>query len=119
MISSFIHNNNVGMTKDAYFEMCETLGSEPDEDEIPVEVEDFPVEVQTAITIYNRLRDEWEGMSGTYMGKSFAGLKDILDIYEIDQQDRKYLLEWIEVMDIKRNRYFSAQRANRETSSKE
>lgn len=87
------------MTKDAYFDMCEMLGSEPIEEEIPVERGDFPVEVQEAIEVYYRLRDEWDTMSGTYMGKSYVGLRDILDIMEIPQEDRKWTLDWISIMD--------------------
>lgn len=57
------------MDKQAYFEMCEMLGSEPIDDEIPVEADDFPELVQKALHIYSYLPDIWEGMSGTYMGK--------------------------------------------------
>lgn len=115
MLKSFFQNSNVGMTKDAYFELCEALGNEPVEEEIPVEMDDFPMEVQVAIHVYNKLRDEWEGMSGTYMGKSLVGLKDILDIYEIPFEDRRYLLDWINVMDVERSRAFNAMKANRES----
>lgn len=101
------------MTKEAYFEMCEALGSQPIEEEIPAEMDDFPVEVQVAIHVYNKLRDEWEGMSGTYMGKSLVGLKDILDIYEIPFEDRRYLLDWINVMDIERSKAFNAAKEKR------
>lgn len=87
------------MTKDAYFEMCEMLGSEPVEEEIPVEMDDFPAEVQGAIGVYYRLRDEWDSMSGTYMGKSYAGLQDMFNILEIPSEDRKWTLDWIATMD--------------------
>jgi len=87
------------MTKEAYFDMCEMLGSEPIEEEIPIEMDDFPTEVQEAIGVYYRLRDEWDSMSGTYMGKSYVGLLDILDILEIPQEDRKLTLDWISIMD--------------------
>lgn len=119
MLKSYFQNSNVGMTKDSYFEMCEAIGSEPVEEEIPVEMDDFPLEVQTAINVYNKLRDEWEGMSGTYMGKSYVGLKDILDIYEIPFEDRRYLLEWFNVLDIERSKAFNASKVTRETHTDE
>ncbi len=106
MLSSFFQNISASMTKEAYFEMCEALGSEPVEEEIPVEMDDFPVEVQEAISVYYKLKDEWDTMNGVYMGKSYAGFTDILDILEVPFSDRKYLLEWITVMDAARSKAY-------------
>jgi hypothetical protein len=83
------------MTKDTYFEMCEALGSEPLEHEIPVEYDDFPVEVQEAIRIYNNLQDNWDYMGGNYIGKNLTGFKDILNIFEVDPQDYRAVYELI------------------------
>jgi hypothetical protein len=94
------------MTKDAYFEMCEALGNEPIEEEIPVEMDDFPQEVQEAIGVYYKLRDEWDTMNGVYLGKSYAGFADILNILEIPQENRKLLLDWIAIMDAARSKAF-------------
>lgn len=87
------------MTKDMYFEMCEQLGNAPIEEEIPIEINDLPDEIQQALDIYFRLRDEWDSMSGTYTGKNLSGLKDILDIYDVDKADRANLLDWIFIID--------------------
>ena len=65
---------NLGMTKESYFEMCEMMGSEPVESEIPVEFDDFPLEVQQAFNAYRMLRDEWDTMNGNYLGKSLIGV---------------------------------------------
>ena len=83
------------MTKNSYFEMCEALGSEPLESEIPVEYDDFPVEVQEAIKIYNNLQDSWDYMGGNYIGKNLNGFKDILTIFEVDPQDYRAVYELI------------------------
>lgn len=117
MLESFFQNMSVSMTKEAYYEMCEALGSEPDEDEIPVEMEDFPPEVQEAISIYYKLRDEWDTMNGIYIGKSFAGFADILDILEVAQSDRKYLLEWISIMDATRAKVYRDSKPSKENKS--
>lgn len=82
-----------------YFEICEQMGSEPIEEEIPVEMDDFPVEIQQVLNIYFKLRDEWDGMSGSYMGKSYAGLGDILDIHGIEKADKEYVLDWLTIID--------------------
>jgi hypothetical protein len=87
------------MTKEAYFEMCEMLGNEPIEEEIPVEFDDFPYEVQQAFMVYRMLRDEWEGMNGIYLGKSLIGIKEILDVCEIDTQDYKTMLMLVQIID--------------------
>ena len=98
------------MTKEAYFEMCETLGSEPVESEIPIEFEDFPVEVQQAFNIYNKLRDEWDGMSGTYMGKHFEGIRDLFIILEVPAEDHKTMLELIDMIDKHRSKSIESRR---------
>jgi hypothetical protein len=87
------------MTKEAYFEMCDMMGTDPIEEEIPVEFDDFHYEVQQAFMIYRMLRDEWEGMNGIYLGKSLIGIKEILQVCEIDPQDYKIILSLIQTID--------------------
>ena len=87
------------MTKDAYFEMCDMLGTEPVEDQIPVEFDDFPLEMQQAFTVYRMLRDEWDGFSGAYFGKSFIGINEVMDATEIDPSDRKFIITLIRMID--------------------
>jgi len=87
------------MTKAAYFEMCEQLGNEPIEEEIPVEFDDFYYEVQQAFIVYRMLRDEWEGMNGIYLGKSLVGIKEIFSVCEIDPQDYKIILTLVQTID--------------------
>ena len=87
------------MTKDAYFEMCEALGSEPLESEIPVEFDDFPLEVQQAFNAYRMLRDEWDTMNGTYLGKSLIGIKDVLEAIEVDPSEHKFIIMLLRMID--------------------
>jgi len=110
MLESFFVNMASKMTKDLYFEMCEAMGNEPVEEEIPVELDDFPDEVQEAIGLYYKLRDNWDTMNGVYLGKSYNGLGDILDILEIPLDDRKYTLDWISTMDAARSKAIDLQR---------
>jgi len=99
MVTSFMQNSSLGMTKEQYFEMCETLGSQPLESETPVEFDDFPDEVQMALSIYRVLRDEWEYMNGNYLGKNLNGIFDLFDVYDLDPKDKKYYLELIHIID--------------------
>ena len=81
------------MTKDQYFEMCEMMGTEPIEEEIPMELEDLPVEVQETMRIYAQLQDNWDYMGGNYIGKNYTGLMDILNILEVEPEDRRSTYE--------------------------
>jgi len=103
------------MTKAQYYEMCEMMGHEPVDEDVPVEVGDFPLEVQTAFEVYQVLQDCWEGMSGTYMGKSLTGLRDVFDIFEIENQDRKTVLELINLIDRERMATYEAKRKQEES----
>lgn len=100
------------MSKETYFEMCEMLGSEPIDEEIPVEYEDLPEEAQQALSLYNKLRDDWNVVSGDYMGKNMSGILDIFEIMEIAKEDRKFMLELINLIDVKRQEVISERKAN-------
>lgn len=94
-----MQNSNVGMTKDTYFEMCSMLGEEPVDDNIPVEVDDFPLEVQHAFIVYRMMRDEWDSMTGDYLGKSFIGINDLMDAVDVDIADRKFTTVLVRLID--------------------
>ncbi len=83
------------MTRDQYFEMCEALGSEPIESEIPIEFDDLPTEIQEALRIYRYLQDNWDYMSGKYIGKNLTGIKDIFEMFDVATDERKYLFQTI------------------------
>jgi hypothetical protein len=87
------------MSKESYFEMCEMMGTEPVEEEIPVEFDDFHYEVQQAFLVYRMLRDEWEGMNGIYLGKSLTGIKEIFWACDIDPEDHKIILTLVQTID--------------------
>lgn len=95
------------MTKAMYYEMCEALGTEPAEDEIPVDYGDFHIDVQEALQIYQKLKDEWDGMSGNYLGKSYAGILDIFYILEVPVEDHKTLFNLIGMIDGHRSKAIS------------
>lgn len=87
------------MTKATYFEMCEMLGEAPVEENIPIEFEDFPLELQQAVLVYSLLRDEWDPMGGSYLGKSWTGLPEVLEINEVGFEDKKLVLRLINIID--------------------
>ena len=90
---------SLGMTKQQYFEMCEMLGNEPVDSEIPVEFDDFTIEVQQAFNVYRMLRDEWDTMNGNYLGKSLIGIKDVLEATEVEPSEQKFIIMLIRMID--------------------
>lgn len=103
------------MTKDAYFDMCDSLGSEPLDEEIPVDYEDLHLDVQEAMGIYHKLRDEWDTMNGTYLGKSYAGIIDIFTILEVPIEDRRTLFDLLGIIDRHRSKSISDNKPKSET----
>lgn len=64
--------------------LCEQMGQEPDPAKMPLELSDFPEEVQVAFFMFSLLPDHWEGMSGTYMGKYWDGINYFFKLYEVE-----------------------------------
>ena len=50
---------------------------------MPLELSDFPEEIQVAFFMFSLLPDHWEGMSGTYMGKYWDGIDYFFKLYEV------------------------------------
>ena len=92
------------MTRDAYLELCETLGNEPLESEIPLEFDDLAEIAQQAINIYHLLRDIWEPMGGTYLGKDTTSIFDFFDLYDIEKEERRIILMLIKLLDSERDK---------------
>lgn len=84
------------MTREKYLNMCEQLGKEPKEEEIPPDMEDFPFIAQLAITIFNSLGDRIYPDIG-YIGKDYTNLPILIDIYKVDEVE--LLLEIIQWLD--------------------
>ena len=77
--------------------MCEQLGQEPNPDEMPPDDSMFPLEVQEAFYVHTMLPDKWDGSSGSYMGKDWSALGDILEITGIeDKQVVCFFLKYVE-----------------------
>ena len=76
---------------ETYFRICEQTGETPDPKKMPPDRSEFPREVQEAFLIHDLLPDRWEGMSGSYLGKDYSALGDILDIYEVGNKKQTVL----------------------------
>jgi len=87
--------------------MCEMLGEQPSDDNIPVEIEDFPDLVVQCFIIYRTLADIWDTMNGNYLGKDYSLLFKLLDLYNFEQCEHLLALQFIQEMDACRAKIIS------------
>jgi hypothetical protein len=90
--------------------MCEMLGTEPVDSEIPVEYEDFPIEIQEVFQVYKLLQDNWDYFNGTYIGKSLHSIKDILKICNVPEDQSIFFIETIALLDSFRREEYAQHR---------
>lgn len=105
------------MTRESYFELCEVMGNQPVEEEIPVEFDDFPLEVQQAFAVYRMLRDEWDTMNGLYLGKSLIGIKDVLEATEIEPDEQKFIIVLVRMIDNVRSNEINTKKLSEKPAS--
>lgn len=89
------------ISKEKYLFICEQLGQEPDENAMPLEMEDFPPIVSLGIAIFNQLRDTYIPTEmPIYRGKDLTSLPVLLDIFEVTSQvEKEFLLRIINILD--------------------
>ena len=84
------------MTQERYFKMCEQMGKEPDPEEIPPSLEDFPEIAIQALNTFSSLGDRVYPDIG-YMGKDFITLPYYIEMYGIE--DKELFLEILTYLD--------------------
>ena len=94
------------------------MGLPIDENEIPLDITDVSYNSQQALFLFNVLPDKVEGMNGVWLGKEYAGLSDIMNIYEID--DKKEVLDLLQVCIREASKVYAKQReqANKQAETK-
>ena len=76
------------------------------------EGEAWPALFLEAFQVWGSLTDQWDGMSGSYFGKQMSGIRDIMDILEIE--DQKEVLKIVSIID---NKY--AKEVNKKDKTKQ
>lgn len=110
MLESYFENVFAKMTKETYFEMCEALGTEPVEEEIPIEMEDFPDFIQQCFVIYEILPDCWDSMGGNYIGKDYTIVFNLFRVYKVtDSEEILLAINFLQNMDNVRQRLIQQQ----------
>ncbi len=84
------------MTRERYLKMCEQLDKEPDPEEIPPGIEDFPDIAIQALNTFSSLGDRVYPDIG-YMGKDFTTLPYYIEMYGIE--DKELFLEILTYLD--------------------
>lgn len=70
------------MTQERYLKMCEQLGKDPDPEEMPPDINDFPEIVILALNTFSSLGDRVYPDIG-YMGKDFTNLPLYIEMYGV------------------------------------
>lgn len=96
--------------------MCEQMGWEPNENDVPVELHTLPIDCQHAVILLQTLPDKWDGMGGVWLGKDYSGLSAIMDIYEID--NRREVFELLQVAEAELGKYYEQKRKEQESLNK-
>ncbi len=104
------------MSAEQYLLMCEQMGWEPNEEEIPIEIDSLSFEVQNALILFNVLPDRIEGMSGTWLGKDFSCLEVFMDLYDMD--DRREVLDFLFIIHNTYDEHYREQQKARENRNK-
>jgi hypothetical protein len=95
------------------------MGTEAKDEDMPIDLGDFPPYFQYIFTIYNMLPDKWEGMSGTYMGKDYGILPFLFDLENIDDLKLKRdMFRLIVVIDQRATKFY-AEKQKQERQAKE
>lgn len=102
-LERMLDNADSGMTRERYLEMCEQMGNEPLDEEIPPNYEDMPEVIIVALTTFSLLGDRVYPDIG-YIGKDYTNLDHYIDVFGID--DKEYfmsILSWLDSRMIKKS----------------
>jgi hypothetical protein len=80
------------MDADQYLSMCEQMGWEPKEEELPKDPAHLSYNVQCALVLFNALPDSYAGMSGVWVGKDYSALSTIMNIFQFDNKIQIFTL---------------------------
>lgn len=79
--------------------MCEMLGTDPVEEDVPLELEDFPVAMQVAFSVYQNLQDNWDSVGGNYLGKVKTNFVETLNILGVEQDNHREIFVLVNLLD--------------------
>ena len=102
-LEEMFKNLDTGMSSERYFEMQEQMGLEIEPSEVPPDLNDFPEDVISAVTVFGRLGDRVYPEIG-YIGKDYTLLSELMLLYPINNKDFFLeVLEWLDARVIKQS----------------
>ena len=102
-LEEMFKNLDTGMTSERYFEMQEQMGLEIEPSEVPPDLNDFPEDVISAVSVFGRLGDRVYPEIG-YIGKDYTLLSELMLLYPINNKDFFLeVLEWLDARVIKQS----------------
>lgn len=106
------------MTREQYYEMCEALGTTPDENQVPIEFSDLATEVQQCVWLYNSLKDVWDYFGGNYVGKDLTHFWSLFQLYNLDPRDGRWYWDMVTHIDNIRSRQIAQDQKNKQKPAK-
>jgi len=85
-IDNYLENNELGVSKEKYLEICAITKSDPDPEKIPVEFAELLTDTQVALQICELLPEKWDNVNGRYEGRDIGLVPMYLDIFRIDNR---------------------------------
>lgn len=105
-----------GLSSEQYLQMCEMMGWEPKEEDMPADMSSLSMNAQYAVLLLEALPDLWEGTNGVWLGKDYSGLVAVMDIYEIE--DRRSVFELLKVAERELADFYEQKRKEQEQINK-
>jgi hypothetical protein len=96
--------------------MCEQMGWEPSEEEMPIDPSFLDINAQYALLLLNALPDNWDSMGGAWLGKDYSGLSAIMDIYSIE--DKREVFELLKVAEDELGKHYRQKQKEQESLAK-
>lgn len=75
------------------------MGTEPVEEDMPLDMSDFPYEAQQAVQVFGLLKDVWDPFGGNYLGKDLTIIFQVFDLLEVENSSRKLVFKIVQHLD--------------------
>ncbi len=78
--------------------MCEQLGTNPYEGELPIDFEELCHQSQDALTLFEYCTDKWDTMNGSYLGKDLTNMGFLLNMLSIEKSNWNNIVDLLNVI---------------------
>lgn len=80
-----MQNADAGMTKETYYEMCEQMGTNPEDGEVPISYDELLTQTQKSLLLFEHCQDRWDSNNGSYLGKDLNNIEFLLNLLDVDK----------------------------------